>query len=82
MILVDIYTPAVDQSYDFMLDENADLDAVILEVSEMIAKRTGSERPGNPGDFLLYSAVTKAPLSLGKTLYESGVRDGEKLILV
>ena len=26
MIMVDIYMPAIDESFDFMLDENADLD--------------------------------------------------------
>lgn len=82
MILVDIYTPAVDRSYDFMLDENADLSAVIIEVVEMIARKTGSERPSNTEDFVLYLAGTGTPIPPGRTLYENGVRDGDRLILV
>lgn len=82
MILVDIYAPAVDRTYDFMLDENADLNAVMLEVSEMIARKTGSERPSDAEDFLLYLAETGTPLPPGKTLFENGVRDGDRLILV
>ena len=82
MILVDIYTPAVDQTYDFMLDENADLDVIILEVTEMIARKTKSElRTGDDG-FVLYYTDRKIPLSSDRTLYESGVRDADRLILV
>ena len=82
MIMVDIYMPAIDESYDFMIDENADLDVVILEVSEMIARKTKSEiKPGEDG-FVLYDVEKKAPLSTDRTLYESGVRDGDRLILV
>ena len=82
MILVDIYAPVVDQSYDFMLDENADLSAILLEVTEIIAKKTGSRRPADPGDFVLYDASKGTPLSVSRTLFESGIRDGDRLILV
>jgi hypothetical protein len=82
MILVDIYAVAVDQTYDFMLDENADLSAVMLEITEMIAKKTGSGSPANARDFMLYLTERETPLPLNKTLFESGVRDGDRLILV
>lgn len=82
MIMVDIYMPAIDESYDFMIDENADLDVVILEVSEMIARKTKSElRPGEDG-FVLYYYDRQMPLPTDRTLYESGVRDGDHLIMV
>ena len=80
MIMVDIYMPAIDESFDFSVDENADLDAVILEVSEIIARKTKSELAGD--GFVLYYVDRKSPLSQEKTLYESGVRDGDRLILV
>ena len=82
MIMVDIYMPAVDQSYDFLLDENAELNTVILEITEMIARKTKSDLTGSDEDFVLYYVDKKAPLPLAKTLYESGVRDGDRLILV
>ena len=82
MIMVDIYMPAIDESFDFMLDENADLDVVILAVSEMIARKTRSEiKPGDDG-FVLYYVDRKVPLAADRTLYESGVRDGDRLIMV
>lgn len=82
MILVDIYVPSVDRTYDFMLDENAELSSVMIEVSEMLARKTGSGRPGADNDFVLYHSDREAPLSINKSLYESGVGDGDRLILV
>ena len=82
MIMVDIYMPAIDESFDFMLDENADLDVIILEVTEMIARKTRSELTSGEDGFVLYFKDKKVPLSPDKTLYESGVRDADQLILV
>lgn len=82
MILVDIYTPAVDQTYDFMLDENSPVDAVMLEITEMLAKKTGSDLPPNSGAFILYNAGRAVPVQADRTLFENGVRDGDRLILV
>lgn len=82
MILVDIYTPVVDQTYDFMLDENSQLDAVMLEITEMIAKKNGSDLPADPEDFVLYHSQRGTPVQTDKTLFENGVKDGDRLILV
>lgn len=82
MILVDIYIPAVDQTYDFLLDENASLYAVMMEITEMIAKKTGSDLPLDPEDFILYHAERCMPVQADRTLYENDVRDGDRLILV
>lgn len=82
MILVDIYVPSVDRTYDFMLDENADLSSVIIEVSEMLARKTGSGKSGDANDFVLYHSDREVPLSVNKSLYESGVGDGDRLIMV
>lgn len=82
MIMVDIYMPTIDESFDFSIDENADLDVVILEVTEMIARKTRSELTQGEDGFVLYFVDKKVPLSPDRTLYESGVRDGDRLILV
>lgn len=82
MILVDIYVPAVDKTYDFMLDENVPLSALMLEITEMLAKKTGSGSVENHNDFVLYHAEKQTPLTTGRSLFESEVRDGDRLILV
>lgn len=82
MILVDVYVPCIDRTYDFMLDENASPAAVVIEVSEMVAKKTGSRMPERFSDFVLYHADREVPVTQDKSLYENGVRDGDRLILV
>ena len=82
MILVDIYVPAMDKSYDFMLDENVNVSALTTEITEMLAKKTGSDRCADRNEFVLYHVNREAPIPAGKSLYESGVRDGDRLILV
>lgn len=82
MILVDIYVPAVDDNYDFLLDEDANINALMTEITEMLAKKIGSSKFNGADEFVLYHADRETPLSEGKSLYESGVRDGDKLILV
>ncbi len=82
MILVDIYVPSVDQTFDFELDENAYISAVLIEVTGMLAKKTGSEKTGDAGAFILYNAEKGQPLPEDRTLSESGIRDGSRLILV
>lgn len=82
MVLVDVYIPSVDETYDFMLDENTGADKIILEICEMIAKKTNSSSSVDGEEFLLYHMMTGKLIERGRTLSQSGVRDGSKLILV
>lgn len=82
MILVDIYVPSVDQTFDFELDENADIRSVLIEVTGMLARKTGSEKAGDAAAFILYNADKGQPMADDRTLHESGIRDGDRLILV
>ena len=82
MILVEIYSPAVDQTFDFELDEDADIGSVLIEVTGMIAKKTGSEKPVDASAFILYCKGREQPLPEGRTLYECGIRDGYTLVVV
>lgn len=82
MILVDIYIPAVDETYDFMLDENVETEKIIDEITEMISKKMKSASTENISEFLLYSMASERMLERRKTLYQNGVQDGTKLMLV
>lgn len=82
MILADVYIPAVDDNYDFMLDENVPVIQVMAEISEMISKKVKEEKPKEIADFVLYSMDTDTLLDQGMSLYENGIRDGSRLIFV
>ena len=82
MILVDVYIPSVDETYDFMLDENTEADKIILEIYEMIAKKMQNTAMQNIDDFMLYHMTAGKVLEKGRTLAVSGVKDGSLLMLV
>ena len=39
MILVDIYIPSLDETFDFRIDETAKITNVVQEISEMMCKK-------------------------------------------
>ena len=82
MVLVDVYIPSVDETYDFMLEETAETEKIMLEIYEMVAKRMNSSTAEGIENFLLYHMTTGKLLERGRTLAESGVKDGSKLMLV
>ena len=63
MILVDVYAPSVNQTYDFTLEESAKVSAVIDELSEMIAQREQTELKGEVRELLLISCNDRSRTS-------------------
>ena len=82
MILLDIYIPSVDGSYDFMLDENVPVGQLIAEVSEMASKKVNGKPLEKREGFMMCSMEQCKTLDKNQTLYENGVRDGSRLMLV
>lgn len=81
MILVDVYVPAVEQTYDFRVEETCCPDMIIGEICEMVEKR--EQMLSDKGErHLLVDASLQCMLSYEKTLEQSGVTDGHTLILV
>lgn len=88
MILVDIYIPAVDGTYDFMLDENTEIEKIMLEIFEMISKKMQGGNREELDKFLLYNMNPDIQmdqdrmLKKHRTLSASGIRDGSRLMFV
>lgn len=82
MILVDIRIPALDNTFDFMLDENTPVDKIIMEVIEMISKQTHSGKINHTEEFMLYDCKRKRRLQPNQTLHQTGIEDGCSLLLV
>ncbi len=82
MILVDVYMPAIDMTCDFWLDESVVVEKIIVEVAEMIIKKTKSGPGNGSGCFMLYSTGDERALDRNLTLQENRIRDGSRLILV
>ncbi len=82
MILVDIYVPSVDNTYDFQLDEDAYVYAVVEEIGELIGQKEHSQVAGDMENLMLCAMNDKRVLPKDSTLAECGVRTGSSLILV
>ena len=82
MVLVDIYIPAIDDTYDFMLDENACIEQIKEEIYEILSKKMQESKDENGKAFSLWIADARCMLKGEKTLYESGVTDGTRMIYV
>lgn len=82
MILVEIYVPAVDERFDFELDENVKIGQIIEELSEMLNKKVKSPVSTSAEGFILCTTAQNEILSRERTLYQSHVRDGHRLLLL
>lgn len=82
MILVDIYVPAVNQTYDFSLDENATISLLLEEISGMICQKEQCRLSGSVKELLLVSQSKKKILNSEKNLSYYRVKQGERLMLV
>ena len=82
MILVELFVPAMDESFDFMLDENALVEQAIGEIDEMLSKKMKQTATDSNSQFMLCLLDQKKILSRFNTLAEAGIRDGSKIMLL
>lgn len=82
MILVDIWVPALDKSYDFQLDENLTIEVLLGEIGELICQKEQCQMKGNIVDLMLWNADNGMKLNGQVSLGESGIRSGDRLLLV
>ncbi len=82
MVLVDIFVPSVDKTYNFSLNENVAIDGVILEITEMIEQKERTKLIGSKSDLNLYKMSDSALLPQKNTLSDCYVTSGTRLILV
>ena len=82
MVLVDVYIPSVDEIFDFMLDENIEVEKIILEIFEIITKKMQIGSDQDIDNFMLYHMDLGRALEKGRTLASSGVKNGSRLMLI
>lgn len=82
MVLTDVYVPALDQVYDFWLDESCYVTAAAKEVRSMVWQREQISPLMEEEPPVLFDAATQTMLQPDMTLEECGMKDGHRLILV
>lgn len=82
MIMVDIYVPGVNQTYDFSVDENARIALLLEELVGMICQKEQCSLQGSSKELLLVSPGRRSILSSELTLAHYGIVQGDRLMLV
>ncbi|MBO5055887.1 MAG: hypothetical protein J6C64_05990 [Lachnospiraceae bacterium] len=80
MILVDIYVPAVNEIYDFELNENLPAGDLIPQIAALTAKQENMEWNCD-AEMHLYAFCHGGILNQELSLKRQGVKSGERLIL-
>ena len=82
MILVDVYVPSLDETFDFQLDENTPIRQITDEIGEMLGKKVRVPVQPDRQRFMLCSYDSGSILSGEHTLRKCGIRNGSRLLLV
>ena len=82
MIIVDIFVPVLNKSYDFSINEKMPIALLTEEISEMVAQKEGCINIKHPESFVICNLSTKSILNSAHTLEEYGVENGSRLALI
>lgn len=80
MIIIEVHVPVLQAVYEFSVDEARPIRDIVLEIRQVIAKKQHEKEPD--AYFEIHSTAQECVLPLDKSLFECGVRNGTKLILV
>ena len=81
MILLDLYVPALDDSFDIQVDEQTPVGLITDEIAEMLQKKVRAEQVEGQ-KYSLCLADQGLILPEDRTLAECGVKNGNRLIIV
>lgn len=82
MILVDIYVPALDDSFQFELEEQIPIQDILSQIIQILTVKTKNSLREGDAPFLLCNPKKQEILSKEKSLRECGIEDGTRLLLV
>lgn len=82
MILVDVYVPSMDQSYDFSLDETRTVAHLTEEITKALMNTLKVEEKAGGPAYVLCDAGRGIILPPDLTPGECGTVNGSRLILV
>ena len=82
MVLVDIFVPALDKTYNFTVNENVKISAVITEITDMIEQKEKMSFIGNQSKLRLYNTEDGRKLPVDNSLSECNIKSGKYLVLI
>ena len=82
MIIVDVYVPVYEKTYDMEFDEGLGIAMVIEEMATIICQKESSKMGGNVSELCLCDVRSKQILSPERCLRDYGITNGGQLLLV
>lgn len=82
MIIVEIFVPSIDRTYEFKLNEDIAASVIIEEITSVICQKEQCEVKGERSDLILVLSDKHQIVSMNLSLYENGVQSGDKLMLL
>ena len=79
--LVDVYLPAVGKHYDVYLPTGKQISEATQLLVNIAESLSGGSYKGT-ADAVLIDAVNGEPLNRSETVYDAGIRNSSKLILI
>ena len=79
---VDVILPAVGHTYEFELNDDKMIGAVIEEIVEMVSQKEHCAFEAKASELILLHRESKRILNSYQTLEQSGVSNSDTLILV
>lgn len=82
MILVDVRVPSIGREYQFKLEETMTVDALIVEMADVICRKEHLLPKGDVEQLYLCDGKRGTILNRSLSLAEQGVRNADWLIFV
>ncbi len=81
MVMVDVYVPYLNSSYDFSLDETATISSLINEIAALICLKEHWPVPATTDKLSLFLPAQKRMLAPSSSLIREDVTSGQRLVL-
>ncbi len=81
MILIDVFVPVINRTYDFLLDDDKPVKRIVSEINSQIAEAEAAELHGEE-EFWLCDIGKGIILNRDGSLAEQGIAEGTRLLLI
>ena len=82
MIIVEIYVPVTDGTYECKLNEDVPVGVLLEELCAVVSEKEQCPVSDIKDKMMLFNYRKKSALSNNMTLFESGISTGDRLVLL
>lgn len=82
MITIEIFSTQIDNSFDFVVDEHLPIREIAEDVVQMLDPRNAQQNETEGDGYAIYSRKIGAVLNMDNSLYDYGIKTGDRLYIV